>query len=45
MVMEGVCIMKGVKPKMVAGDKPGEKVADYWAVATPLLGAFVGPVI
>ena len=26
MVMEGVCIMKGVKPKMVNGDKPGEKV-------------------
>lgn len=38
MVMEGVCIMKGIKPKRVAGDKPGEKIDDYWPVATPLLG-------
>ena len=37
LVMECVCIMFGVKPKMVDGDKPGKKVADYWAVSGPLL--------
>jgi dynein heavy chain len=37
MVMEGVCIMFSVKPKMEAGDKPGQKVANYWAVTGPLL--------
>lgn len=37
MVMEGVCIMFGVKPKMEAGEKPGQKVANYWAVTGPLL--------
>ncbi|XP_043932324.1 dynein axonemal heavy chain 1 [Protopterus annectens] len=30
MVIEAVCIMKGIKPKKVAGDKPGTKVDDYW---------------
>ncbi|KAK3096562.1 hypothetical protein FSP39_001310 [Pinctada imbricata] len=30
MVMEAVCVMKEVKPKKVAGEKPGEKVNDYW---------------
>lgn len=39
MVMEGVCIMFGVKPKMVPGEKPGQKIADYWAVTGPLLVA------
>lgn len=29
MVIEAVCIMKSVKPKMVAGEKPGSKIADY----------------
>jgi dynein heavy chain len=38
MVMEGVCIMRGVKPKRINGEKPGEKIDDYWSVATPLLG-------
>ncbi|XP_052086994.1 dynein axonemal heavy chain 1-like isoform X4 [Mytilus californianus] len=32
MVIEAVCIMKGIKPKRVAGDKPGQKVDDYWDV-------------
>ena len=30
LVIEAVCIMKEVKPKKVAGDKPGVKVDDYW---------------
>ncbi|EDQ91509.1 uncharacterized protein MONBRDRAFT_15298, partial [Monosiga brevicollis MX1] len=37
LVMETVCIMQGVKPKKVAGDKPGQKVDDYWSVSGPLL--------
>jgi len=37
LVMEAVCIMQGVKPKMVAGEKMGSKVADYWSVCGPLL--------
>ena len=31
-VIEAVCIMKEIKPKKVAGDKPGVKVDDYWDV-------------
>lgn len=30
MVIEACCIMKDIKPKKVAGDKPGVKVDDYW---------------
>ena len=30
LVMEAVCIMQGVKPKMEAGEKPGTKIANYW---------------
>ncbi len=37
LVMEAVCILQDVKPKMVNGDKPGTKVADYWSVSGPLL--------
>ncbi|XP_005102124.3 dynein heavy chain 1, axonemal [Aplysia californica] len=32
LVMEAVCIMKAIKPKKVAGEKPGQKVDDYWEV-------------
>jgi dynein heavy chain, axonemal len=39
MVMEAVCIMFGVKTKMVAGEKVGSKVADYWSVCGPLLAS------
>jgi dynein heavy chain, axonemal len=39
MVMEAVCIMFGVKTKMVAGEKVGSKVADYWPVCGPLLAS------
>jgi dynein heavy chain len=35
--METVCIMQGVKPKKVAGEKPGQKIDDYWSVSGPLL--------
>ncbi|XP_074644244.1 dynein axonemal heavy chain 1-like [Tubulanus polymorphus] len=37
MVIEAVCIMKSVKPKKVAGDKPGQKIDDYWEVGKALL--------
>jgi len=37
MVIEAVCIMKGLKPKKVAGDKPGIKVDDYWEAGRGLL--------
>eukprot|EP00794_Sanderia_malayensis_P012733 gene12733-14038_t len=37
MVIEAVCIMKGLKPKKVAGDKPGTRVDDYWEVGRGLL--------
>ena len=40
MVMEGVCIMKGVKPKMVAGDKPGQKVPQAHKHALLFFSAF-----
>jgi dynein heavy chain len=32
LVIEAICIMKEVKPKKVAGDKPGVKIDDYWEV-------------
>jgi dynein heavy chain len=37
LVMEAVCIMKGLKAKRVDGDKPGKKVDDYWEVGKSLL--------
>ncbi|KAJ1514588.1 Dynein heavy chain 1, axonemal [Coelomomyces lativittatus] len=37
LVMEAVCIMKGIKPKKIDGDKPGKKVDDYWEVGKSLL--------
>uniref|UniRef100_A0ABM5FKF8 Dynein axonemal heavy chain 1 isoform X2 n=1 Tax=Pogona vitticeps TaxID=103695 RepID=A0ABM5FKF8_9SAUR len=37
MVIEAVCIMKGVKPKKIAGDKPGSKIDDYWEPGKGLL--------
>lgn len=32
-VMEAVCIMKGIKPKRKDGEKPGQKIDDYWEPA------------
>ncbi|XP_037242845.1 dynein heavy chain 1, axonemal [Falco rusticolus] len=37
MVIEAVCIMKGIKPKRVAGEKLGSKVDDYWEPGRNLL--------
>ncbi|XP_066927305.1 dynein axonemal heavy chain 1-like isoform X2 [Clytia hemisphaerica] len=37
MVIESVCIMKGVKPKKVAGEKVGTKVDDYLEPGRTLL--------
>ncbi|XP_022110107.1 dynein heavy chain 1, axonemal-like isoform X1 [Acanthaster planci] len=37
MTVEAVCIMRGVKPKKVAGDQPGKKVDDYWEPGKALL--------
>ncbi|XP_064422227.1 dynein axonemal heavy chain 1 [Latimeria chalumnae] len=37
MVIEAVCILKGIKPKKIAGDKPGTKVDDYWEPGKGLL--------
>ncbi|KAK7907430.1 hypothetical protein WMY93_016042 [Mugilogobius chulae] len=37
LVIEAVCIMKGIKPKKVAGEKPGTKVNDYWEPGKGLL--------
>ncbi|KAM3174254.1 hypothetical protein ACTXT7_010920 [Hymenolepis weldensis] len=37
LVIEAVCIMKDVKPKKVAGDKPGLKIDDYWEPGKALL--------
>ncbi|XP_076467072.1 dynein axonemal heavy chain 1-like isoform X2 [Babylonia areolata] len=36
-VVEAVSIMKGVKAKKVAGEKPGQKVDDYWEPGKALL--------
>ncbi|XP_069500104.1 dynein axonemal heavy chain 1 [Ambystoma mexicanum] len=30
LVIEAVCILKGIKPKKVPGDMPGTKIDDYW---------------
>lgn len=32
-VMDAVCIMKAIKPKRKDGDKPGQKIDDYWEPA------------
>ncbi|RUS78759.1 hypothetical protein EGW08_013475 [Elysia chlorotica] len=37
LVIEAVCIMRGVKPKKIAGEKPGQKIDDYWDVGKTLL--------
>ena len=37
LVVEAVCIMKGIKPKKVPGEKPGSKVDDYWEPGKGLL--------
>ncbi|XP_053933024.1 dynein axonemal heavy chain 1 [Cuculus canorus] len=37
MVIEAVCIMKGIKPRRVAGEKLGSKVDDYWEPGRALL--------
>ncbi|KAH8863214.1 Dynein heavy chain 1, axonemal [Schistosoma japonicum] len=37
LVIEAVCIMKDVKPKKVAGEKPGVKIDDYWEPGKTLL--------
>ncbi|XP_077133083.1 dynein axonemal heavy chain 1 isoform X2 [Ranitomeya variabilis] len=37
LVIEAVCIMKGVRPKKVAGEKPGSRVDDYWEPGKGLL--------
>ncbi|XP_048343305.1 LOW QUALITY PROTEIN: dynein axonemal heavy chain 1 [Sphaerodactylus townsendi] len=37
LVIEAVCIMKAVKPKKVAGEKPGSKIDDYWEPGKGLL--------
>ncbi|KAI8841134.1 dynein heavy chain and region D6 of dynein motor-domain-containing protein [Chytriomyces cf. hyalinus JEL632] len=37
LVMEAICIMKGIKPKKIDGDKPGKKIDDYWEPGKGLL--------
>jgi dynein heavy chain len=37
LVIEAICIMKGIKPKKIDGDKPGKKVDDYWEPGRALL--------
>ncbi|XP_062252615.1 dynein axonemal heavy chain 1 [Platichthys flesus] len=37
LVMEALCIMKGIKPKKLPGEKPGTKIDDYWEVGKGLL--------
>lgn len=37
LVIDAVCILKGIKPKKVAGEKLGEKVDDYWDAGKALL--------
>ncbi|XP_075039903.1 dynein axonemal heavy chain 1 [Mixophyes fleayi] len=37
LVIEAVCIMKGIKPKKVAGEKPGIKIDDFWEPGRGLL--------
>uniref|UniRef100_A0A3Q3E168 Dynein, axonemal, heavy chain 1 n=1 Tax=Labrus bergylta TaxID=56723 RepID=A0A3Q3E168_9LABR len=37
LVIEAMCIMKGIKPKRVPGEKPGTKIDDYWEPGKGLL--------
>ncbi|CAK6435519.1 unnamed protein product [Pipistrellus nathusii] len=37
LVIEAVCILKGIKPKKVPGEKPGSKVDDFWEPGKGLL--------
>ncbi|XP_038627172.1 dynein heavy chain 1, axonemal [Tachyglossus aculeatus] len=37
LVIEAVCIMKGIKPKKLPGEKPGTKIDDYWDPGRSLL--------
>ncbi|KAJ3214893.1 Dynein heavy chain 1, axonemal [Dinochytrium kinnereticum] len=37
LVIEAICIMKGIKPKKVDSDKVGKKVDDYWEPGRALL--------
>ncbi|XJO76015.1 hypothetical protein BDV3_006595 [Batrachochytrium dendrobatidis] len=37
LVIEAICIMKGIKPKKIDGDKPGKKIDDYWEPGRALL--------
>ena len=37
LVIEAVCIMFEIKPKRVAGEKPGQKIDDYWEPGKGLL--------
>ncbi|KAG7477961.1 hypothetical protein MATL_G00075170 [Megalops atlanticus] len=37
LVIEALCILRGIKPKKVAGEKPGTKVDDYWEPGKGLL--------
>ncbi|XP_061731227.1 dynein axonemal heavy chain 1 [Nerophis ophidion] len=37
LVVEALCIMREVKPKKIAGEKPGTKVDDYWENGKVLL--------
>ena len=37
MVMEAVCIMFELKPKRIPGEKPGQKIDDYWEPGKSLL--------
>lgn len=37
LVIDAVCIMKGIKPKKIPGEKPGTKIDDYWEAGKGLL--------
>ncbi|XP_029455356.1 dynein heavy chain 1, axonemal [Rhinatrema bivittatum] len=37
LVIEAVCIIKGIKAKKVPGEKPGSKIDDYWEPGKGLL--------
>ncbi|XP_069062696.1 dynein axonemal heavy chain 1 [Pleurodeles waltl] len=37
LVIEAVCILRGIKPKKVQGDMPGSKVDDYWEPGKAML--------
>ncbi|XP_023247279.1 dynein heavy chain 1, axonemal-like [Copidosoma floridanum] len=37
LVIEAMCIVKGVKPLKIAGERPGEKLNDYWTPGSLML--------